>query len=158
MVTHAGKGPHVVHGPYGWPHRGDPAYLAERQHALVDPAQHDGIGAEYLGMAAEREAVGGNGGLKEVGARAAVAGKDAQVLHIKGQARAQARGGLNYPRLGAAGAHHEHTGIDTIGAQRLDKAPCHSRGAAQAVAVIDKYSHRRGSIRARRPGSGSGSR
>ena len=54
LMTHAGHGPHVVHGPYdGFAALQDFLHIAQRQHTLIEPMQMYDVGLLELGQSCD---------------------------------------------------------------------------------------------------------
>lgn len=103
-----------MHYPHQRLASGYPAYLPQRQHALINPTQTHHIGIAYKRMAGQRQSRDRSIDLKQIGTVTPVAQIDIQTFAQKRDAGAPGRRGKMYRWVIGQLFHHEHGGIHTI--------------------------------------------
>ncbi len=133
-----------MHSPHGGPFGGYARNFVERQHALVYPVEHHGIGASHKVVAAKRKPEGRGRNLEHVAAPQAIACEYLQVLCR--EAGLEAVPGFYGVHMRVVGVFvcHEHHGVVPGVAQSFHEAEADYGGSAAVVAVVyDCDFHRR---------------
>ena len=139
MVAHASAWPHVVHGPDDGLAQTDQSLdVTQREHALVGPAQQQGIGLTHPGVAAHIDAASGRVDLKQCVAASTIAQIDAQSFGQKRPVAAQSVACHSHMWVVAAPVDHEHAGICALLLQAVHQPQGGDGRPAQLVAAIDQ--------------------
>lgn len=134
-MTHAGEGPHVVHGPHHPLARTDNAFhVAERKHALIHPMEMNDIGTAELRQLRDVSPKTSVVDIEKPVPRKAVGQKYLQPFRRKPEALEKPVRKRRHPRTVGLPVAHEEMGLNVVAAEGTQQTtggngrPAHSFG------------------------------